>query len=198
MIKLKTISRIVLSLIFFQILIGASLEAQEEVLGKVQEKVREEAGKKLISNPKQKSSVVDFIQKNTDLKEPWKLRNPFKIKLEKKKARQKQKVQQSLGSSDLIKEIDPNAMKIIGVLAGKKKRAFAKFKNSVIILKEGDKIGPDKVELKAILPGGIVVVDRFTNVYGQEEYLETIIPIGDELPGGEANLNGAIPSSVRP
>ena len=39
------------------------------------------------------------------------------------------------------------------------------------------KIGEDGAELKAILPGGIIVVEKIVNVYGQEEYLETVIPI---------------------
>jgi type IV pilus assembly protein PilP len=47
----------------------------------------------------------------------------------------------------------------------------------VIILKEGMKIGQDEAELKAILPGGIVLVEKIVNVYGQEEFLETVIPI---------------------
>ena len=47
----------------------------------------------------------------------------------------------------------------------------------IIILKEGMKIGEDGAELKAILPGGIILVEKIVNVYGQEEYLETVIPI---------------------
>jgi hypothetical protein len=47
----------------------------------------------------------------------------------------------------------------------------------IIIFKEGAKIGAEAAELKAILPGGIVLVEKITNVYGEEEYLETVIPI---------------------
>ena len=47
----------------------------------------------------------------------------------------------------------------------------------VVILREGMKIGADQAELKAILPGGIILVEKITNVYGEEEYLETVIPI---------------------
>jgi len=50
-------------------------------------------------------------------------------------------------------------------------------KAGIIILKEGMKIGDDGAELKAILPGGIILVEKIVNVYGQEEYLETVIPI---------------------
>ena len=45
------------------------------------------------------------------------------------------------------------------------------------ILKEGMSLGKNKAELKAILPGGIVLVEKFKNVYDQDEYLETIIPV---------------------
>ena len=42
------------------------------------------------------------------------------------------------------------------------------------------RLGRDNAEIKAILPGGIVVVEKIRNVYNQEEYLETIIPISTE------------------
>ncbi len=48
---------------------------------------------------------------------------------------------------------------------------------SIVILREGAKIGEDGAELKAIMPGGVILVEKIINVYGQEEYLETVIPI---------------------
>ncbi len=70
-------------------------------------------------------------------------------------------------------------MKVVGVLIGRERRAMVKSGDggSIIILKEGMKIGEDGAELKAILPGGIILVEKIVNVYGQEEYLETVIPI---------------------
>jgi type IV pilus assembly protein PilP len=84
----------------------------------------------------------------------------------------------------------------VGVLLGENRRALAKVANEsggdnnrgmsrereqlseeTFILKEGMLIGENDAELKAILPGGIVLVEKITNVYDQEEYLETIIPI---------------------
>ncbi|AYF43175.1 hypothetical protein BALOs_0154 [Halobacteriovorax sp. BALOs_7] len=52
-------------------------------------------------------------------------------------------------------------------------------KREVVIIKEGMKIGPDQVEVKAILPGGVVLVEKIINVYDEEEYLETILPLSD-------------------
>jgi type IV pilus assembly protein PilP len=70
-------------------------------------------------------------------------------------------------------------LKVIGVMIGENRRAICQvdgFKEN-IILREGEKVGIDNAELKAILPGGVVFVEKITNVYGQEEYLETIIPV---------------------
>ena len=44
-------------------------------------------------------------------------------------------------------------------------------------VKEGDTLGENKAKLRAILPGGIILVEKTTNIYGQEEYLETVVPI---------------------
>ena len=46
-----------------------------------------------------------------------------------------------------------------------------------LILREGMKIGKSNAELKAILPGGVIFVEKITNVYNEIEYLETVIPI---------------------
>ncbi|MFP5387323.1 MAG: hypothetical protein ACLGHN_14695 [Bacteriovoracia bacterium] len=72
-----------------------------------------------------------------------------------------------------------NEIRLVGVLIGKERRALINIgkESKVIILKEGMKIGPDGAELKAILPGGIVLVEKIVNVYGEEEYLETVVPI---------------------
>ncbi|MBT3584766.1 MAG: hypothetical protein HN509_07655 [Halobacteriovoraceae bacterium] len=101
-------------------------------------------------------------------------------------------------------------IKIVGILLGKNRRAIAKIGDSssgaavggsaeaaaasrkakrkaggssgdaTYILKEGMKIGENEAEIKAILPGGIVLVEKITNVYDQDEYLETIIPLTSE------------------
>ena len=67
------------------------------------------------------------------------------------------------------------------MLIGKERRAILKIINNeklpAVIIKEGYRIGPDRVEVKAILPGGIILVEKMVNVYGQEEFLETVIPI---------------------
>ena len=73
-------------------------------------------------------------------------------------------------------------IKITGVMLGKNRRALAQIEgsNDNFILKEGMTLGLDDSVLKAILPGGIVLVEKIKNVYDQYEYLETLIPITEE------------------
>lgn len=131
-------------------------------------------------------SLKDFFNDKTKIENPFSLRDPFKAPIdrkEKKPGRNYQvtgKGQYSNIADVALDQISLNTLKVVGVLIGKERRALINNggdKGKVIILKEGMKIGPEEAELKAILPGGIVLVERITNVYGEEEYLETVIPI---------------------
>ncbi|EQC43514.1 hypothetical protein [Bacteriovorax sp. Seq25_V] len=76
-------------------------------------------------------------------------------------------------------------IKITGVFLGQERRALGVDSTAdaqsqePFIIKEGMKLGPDAIEVKAILPGGIVLVEKILNVYDEEEYLETIIPVSE-------------------
>lgn len=129
----------------------------------------------------------NILKDKTKIENPFNLRDPFKappVKSSKGK----------LGYEDLgqgrytnipdpkLDQVSINQIKLVGVLIGKERRAMInlggdKGGKKIIILKEGMKIGPDQAELKAILPGGIVIVEKMINVYGEEEFLETVIPI---------------------
>jgi type IV pilus assembly protein PilP len=128
--------------------------------------------------------ISQFFKDKTKIENPFDLRDPFKapqMKMEKTKDKggyfSSGTGQYSNRKEEPIKDI--NEIKLMGVLIGKERRALVNIKGNkeVIILKEGMKIGQDGIELKAILPGGIVLVEKIVNVYGQEEYLETVIPI---------------------
>lgn len=128
---------------------------------------------------------TDLFKNKTKISDPFKLRDPFRSQKE-NKTQKEQKITQTGGIRDgvftnlnSIDNVSLNQIKIIGVIIGKDRRAIARVTGgkSGIILKEGMKIGEDKAELKAILPGGIVLVEKIVNVYGQDEYLETVIPI---------------------
>lgn len=120
----------------------------------------------------------------TSLEEPFKLRDPFSAPMLKQRA--KGGDSNKLGEnnySDLpsIKDVSVSDITITGVVLGKNRRAMATIKgiSRVVPLREGLIIGGNKAEIKAILPGGIILVEKTTNIYGEDEYLETVIPITD-------------------
>ena len=139
------------------------------------------------SNVFAKNAQFEFFNGNkTKIKNPFRLRDPFKRKILSLKAKRGKYSAFLKGNffSNLpsIDNVPLNDIKIVGVLLGKKRRAMAKIRNGkdTYLLKEGMRLGLDNAEIKAILPGGIVVVEKIKNVYNQEEYLETIIPISSE------------------
>lgn len=131
-------------------------------------------------------SLDNFFGDKTKIENPFNLRDPFKAppsKTETKKEKRGFYVSDKGQYTNLgdvpLEQISVHQLKVVGVLIGKERRALvnAEGKDKIIILKEGQKIGPEAAELKAILPGGIVLVEKIVNVYGEEEYLETVIPI---------------------
>ena len=132
-------------------------------------------------------SPNQFLSK-TMLKNPLDLRDPFKRKISKRKAQLKKAISNGIYSNqmDIIENKPIESIRIIGVVVGKDRRAMAKINDGkkmsdeVYFIKEGMKIGPNGAEVKAILPGGIVLVEKVRNVYDQDEYLETVIPVSNE------------------
>ena len=132
----------------------------------------------------QSTRLRNLFNDKTKIQNPFELRDPFKAPLIKSQDIES-KEQVSLVRDGVytnipaVGEIDVKKLKIVGVLVGKERRAMARMGEGtdLIILKEGMKIGIDQAELKAILPGGIILVEKLLNVYGEEEYLETVIPI---------------------
>jgi type IV pilus assembly protein PilP len=113
-------------------------------------------------------------------------RDPFKRNLLKKtkKGKNRKVIQTYFSNKISVENIPIEDLKIVGVYLGKERRAIGlqlskEDKAEPFIIKEGMKIGPDAVEVKAILPGGIVLVEKIINVYDEEEYLETIIPVSE-------------------
>ncbi|MDH5581075.1 MAG: hypothetical protein OEY33_04150 [Bdellovibrionales bacterium] len=131
-----------------------------------------------------------FKDTKTSIKNPFEMRDPFKRKVFKRHAKKvsKSKVLKDGSYSNLpeIGKTPLNKIRIVGILLGNERRAMAKIDGGkgglkdIYIIKEGMKIGVDDAEVKAILPGGIVVVEKITNVYDQNEYIETIIPVSAE------------------
>lgn len=133
------------------------------------------------------SSQFNLFKSKTYVKNPLDLRDPFKRKINKKKSQLKHATQNTgyfTNISNSIENKPVENIKIIGVMIGQERRAMAKIMGeqdqNVYYLKEGMKVGPNGAEVKAILPGGIVLVEKIRNVYDQDEYLETVIPVSSE------------------
>lgn len=128
--------------------------------------------------------VRDNFKGLTTIESPFELRDPFKAPIGKSKEAEGREAR-SLMRDGIYTNIpgfhvgNLSELKIIGVMIGKERRALARSGSGkdIIVLKEGMRLGPDGAELKAIHPGGVILVEKLVNVYGEEEFLETVIPI---------------------
>lgn len=126
--------------------------------------------------------VREAFQEKTQIPNAFELRDPFKPPVL-NNSRKQGRVNNSLMRDGVYTNInavgigDIDTLQIVGVMIGKERRALAKINNQVVVLREGMLVGKDNAELKAIHPGGIILVEKLVNVYGEEEYLETVIPI---------------------
>lgn len=142
--------------------------------------------------PTTDQSLNKFFKEKTKIENPIELRDPFKappVKAGRKKSEgttpgggytKTDKGEFANIPEVTLSDVDIYNIKLVGVLIGKERRAMILPKpesKQVVVIKEGAKLGQDNAEVKAILPGGLVLVEKIINVYGQEEYLETVIPI---------------------
>ena len=158
------------------------------------------------SNNLGQRKVYEVLESKTKIKNPFQLRDPFKVPKVLKVGRVKKKEEREIAIKDgvgsdeqSIEGVPLENIKIVGILMGHNRRAIARIKGrtkksskrgkrsskrgkskGTFILREGMKLGENKAELKAILPGGIVLVEKIKNIYDQEEYFETIIPLSNE------------------
>ena len=125
-----------------------------------------------------------IFEGKTDIKNPFKIRDPFQ-RPRFKSAANKSQINRSSGVLDTTEYYDQpfdiNKIQVSGVLIGNKRRAMIKVSGDVgekvYTYREGDVRGDKGPEIKAILPGGIILVEQIDNAYGQSEYIETVIPI---------------------
>ncbi len=140
----------------------------------------------------QSGTAYRLFKSKTYVKNPLDLRDPFKRKFNKKKSSvQSNTKNREMGiytnQAEAIENQPVEHIRIVGVMiGGKERRAMAKLASNGVVgsdvfyLKEGMKIGPNSAEVKAILPGGVVLVEKIRNVYDQDEYLETVLPLSNE------------------
>jgi Tfp pilus assembly protein PilP len=132
-----------------------------------------------------------LFKSKTYVKNPMDLRDPFKRRISKKKAQQKARnnidgVYTNTNTSIENKPLE--SLRVVGVMIGAERRAMIrvagegtdKTPGEIYYIKEGMKLGSNGAEVKAILPGGIVLVEKIRNVYDQDEYLETVIPVSSD------------------
>lgn len=134
--------------------------------------------------------------RNTNIRNIDEMRDPFKRPVVRSRRRQIPTESRTnfVRNIPSIEGVPLNLIRIVGILLGEERRAIAKIANRPLdafddpdsdeslsdegyVLKEGMRIGENRAEIKAILPGGIVLVERIRNIYDQDEYLETIIPL---------------------
>jgi Tfp pilus assembly protein PilP len=128
-----------------------------------------------------------FKKAKTKIANPLDLRDPFKRKYKRTRSRAKgrnKKLRDGFFSNAQTIDDQPlDSIRIVGILIGKERRAIAKLaqgdslSKESYILKEGMTLGENNAEIKAILPGGVVLVEKIRNVYDQDEYLETVLPV---------------------
>jgi len=134
------------------------------------------------------SVEYDFFKgQKTEIKDPFKLRDPFKKPIVRGTKKVISMVPNKVGENSYsnipsISGVPIDQIMVIGVMLGKNRRAIvrSKSKKETFIVKEGMALGVDKAIVKAILPGGVVLVEKIKNVYDQFEYLETLLPIVTE------------------
>lgn len=128
-----------------------------------------------------RADLKEIFENQTDIPKPFELRDPFqvprfksaeKVKREKNASGKFEENVQKLES-----EVDINKIEIVGVLIGKDRRVMIKSEGKVYTLKEGEPLGVNGPEIKAILAGGIILVEQIVNIYDEPEYIETVIPI---------------------
>jgi type IV pilus assembly protein PilP len=137
----------------------------------------------------------NLFKSKTYVKNPLDLRDPFKRKLNKKKTPGQAKAQNQLNGiysnvNTSLENRSIESLRVTGIVLGAERRAIIKIvngttesgdkDNSIYYLKEGMHVGENGAEVKAILPGGIVLVEKIRNVYDQDEYLETVIPVSSD------------------
>ena len=136
-----------------------------------------------------------FENQNTNIRNPFEMRDPFRT--EAARARKSEEISRKRRSDftnlPTIAEVPVERIRITGILLGETRRAVAKtierssedggeevLSEDSYILREGMTIGQYGAEIKAILPGGVVLVEEILNVYDQLEFIETILPLRPE------------------
>lgn len=126
------------------------------------------------------SKLETMFDKYTTIPKPFELRDPF----QKPSLKSKSKQRRDQGIKGVWNEeekfngnFDIDKIQITGLLIGKQRRVLIKINGKDYKFKEDESIGRGGPKIKAILPGGIILVEQVNNIYGEPEYIETVVPI---------------------
>ena len=130
------------------------------------------------------AAIDDLFEGKTSIQNPSQLRDPFappKFPTQGQVKRNQAKEGVWDNQVKLEGPVEIDDIKITGVLIGTNRRVVLKVgtDNRAYTLREGETVGPLGPEVKAILPGGIILAERIKNIYGEPEYIETVIPISN-------------------
>lgn len=130
------------------------------------------------------NDIESIFDKYTSIKKPFTQRDPFQAPKMKNSNGRNNRFNQNkpgfLSNVPRLGNVKLDEIEIRAVLIGKNRRAIIRVaddQKQVYTIKEGMKLGENNSLIKAILPGGIVLVEKITNIYGEDEYIETVIPI---------------------
>ena len=122
-----------------------------------------------------------FSDRKDIIEKPFELRDPFQAPKFKSKGTARRQKEFNGNFERNIKKLDKQVsidkIEIVGVLIGKDRRVMIREGQTVYTLKEGERLGVNGPEIKAILAGGIILVEEIVNIYDEPEYIETVIPI---------------------
>jgi Tfp pilus assembly protein PilP len=131
-----------------------------------------------------KAREIEQVFKDmSSIENPLSIRDPFqppKMERAKKDGEAQTPVRNGVFTNiPQINNVKLEDISIVGVIIGPERRAFVKkgTDKTIYTLTEGMKLGANNAEIKAILPGGIILVEKVTNIYGEDEFLETVIPL---------------------
>lgn len=130
------------------------------------------------------SAIEDIFRGQTSIDKPFDLRDPFRppeFPGQAKKNRNEQNNGVWNNQKKLEDDVKIEDIIVTGVLIGTNRRVILRIGSdpTSYTLKEGETVGPIGPEIKAILPGGIILAEKINNIYGEPEYIETVIPISN-------------------
>ncbi len=141
----------------------------------------------------QSGEYLFFEGQKTNIRNPFEMRDPFRMMLPAMERPETSGIRTDFNFSNMpsLDNVSIDQIRITGILLGENRRAIAKIVRSrgveqevlsdeSYMLKEGMKLGEYDAEIKAILPGGVVLVEQILNVYDQYEFIETILPVRPE------------------